>query len=649
MKNVVFDLETDGLLDEMTQIHCLVLRDLDTNEVVSCTDSAPGYTPIAEGLRILSGASRIYGHNIIKFDIPAIRQVHPEWQFSGRAMDTLTMARMRFAHIEPTDYEMARQGKLPGSLCGSHSLEAWGYRLGVMKGTYAKQTDWKLWTPEMQEYCVLDTEVTMKLVGLLRDSGLAPESIETEHELADYLARQERNGWPFDMEKAQALYAKLAARREQVAQELRDEFGWWFAANGEALPKRDNKKLGAVAGAPYTKLKVVEFNPGSRDHIARVLSGYGWVPRVFTPTGKPQVDESTLGDLDFPAAKKVLEYLMLEKRIGQIGDGDRSWFNYATMDGPEGGKLTGMYHVHGSVNQNRAVTHRAGHSHPNVAQVPASGAEYGHQCREIWTVPDGWVLIGSDASGLELRCLAHYMARYDDGAYRDILLNGDIHSANRDALGLEGKEGRAKAKTFIYAFLYGSGDYNLGTLVSPPEDFAEECRDKQPTKWRKTEEWHRKRGYPTAPKDIAATIWGGMLRDRFLKNLPALKMLIDAVKAAAKAKQYLLGLDNRRVYIRHQHAALNSLLQSAGAIICKRWIVEFNRRLLAEFGQQGWHGQWAALGWIHDEVQIAVRPEVAPRVCEILVESIEAMTDHFKFRCPLTGEAQVGQSWAETH
>jgi DNA polymerase I-like protein with 3'-5' exonuclease and polymerase domains len=228
-------------------------------------------------------------------------------------------------------------------------------------------------------------------------------------------------------------------------------------------------------------------------------------------------------------------------------------------------------------------------------------------------------MLGADASGLELRCLAHYMARWDGGTYGDIVVNGDIHSANRDALGLEGKPGRDVAKRFIYAFLYGAGDPLLGWILDS----------------KLTERQAKKAGKE--------------LRAKFLAGLPALAKLIDAVKTQALTNGYLTVLDGRRIAVRHEHAALNSLLQTAGALVCKYWGVEFSRRLTERYGPQGWDGQWAALLWIHDEYQMAVRPVIAEDAAEIVVASIRHMTDHFKFRCPLTGEAKLGGTWAETH
>lgn len=639
MRHLVFDLETDGLLDAVSRIHCLVLRDLESDRVVSCTDSAPGYTSIEEGLSLLSGAEKVYGHNIIRYDLPALNKLRPGFALKGRPMDTFVAASFRWAHIQELDFAAIRSGKykMPGQFIGRQRIEAWGHRFGVHKvGT--EIDDWSKWTPLMQARCESDTLVGRLLVQKIRSAGISMQAYETEHELAEYLFQQERNGWPFDMEKAIKLQAALAAKRESVENELRTAFTPWFAPNGETTPKRDNKKKGTKAGVPYTKLKLVEFNPGSRDHIAdRMTKLYGWQPEEFTASGKPQVDENTLKGLDAPPVAKLREYLLLTKRLGQLAEGKEAWFKHVTTDGPEGGKLTGITHIHGGVIQNRAVTHRASHVHPNLAQVPKVGNPYGAECRELFHVPAGWLQLGADASGLELRCLAHYLAKYDSGAYGKLVLEGDVHSVTQEALAEwvdEGKKGRDTSKTWKYAYLYGAGDKKLGKIIVT---MASEAKLPELRHWAKDENTLKK--------------LGGLTRARFLNKLVALKYLVEALQNAARYKGYLIGLDGRPVFVRHAHAVLNTLLQSAGALICKRWIVEYNRRLVAQLGLQGFgrHNTWAALGWIHDETQLAVRPEYKDPIAEIVVASIRHMTDYFSFRCPLDGEAKFGRNWKETH
>lgn len=661
------DAETNGFLEDLTVIHSLVLRDLDSDTVISCTDDprgrAMGYRPIEEGLAVLGQAERVYGHNIIKFDYPATCKVYPTFGLRrDQISDTQVIAQMRWAHIAEKDYEMARAGKFPANLAGSHMLEAWGHRLGCPKIDYK---DWceqngieepfKEWRPEMQSYCEGDTETTKLLVAHIRKFAPSQESIDIEHGLAWYLAAQERCGVPFDLEAAIALQGKLAARRVELERELQAVMGDLLVRDGKPfVPKRDNKKSGYVAGCEVQKVKIVPFNPGSRPHIERKLKElFDWVPTEFTPSGQAKIDEKTLGSLnaDIPQVKLLLEFLMVGKRLGQLAEGDEAWLFHARTTGPEGGKITGAHHIHGRIKQNHAITHRASHSSPNLSAVPKVDKAFGPECRSLFSIDvvnkamglegdDAWVMIGADASGLEARNLGHRMARFDGGAYAKVLLEGDVHTANRIALGLPGdtpevaKVARSGAKNWFYAFMYGGGDEKLGAMlafIAMPD--GRRLLPAPKGGWTKEE-----------LKKL-----GAKKKKQFLNNTPALRLLIEDVQRVAKERGYFFAPDGRRVYVRSQHSALNTLLQCDGAIIVKRWMVNYYPIVQRELGEPGWLGQWVPLLWSHDEVQIAVRRRHSQWLRELLVHEMEKITDHYKWRVPLTGEAKEGQNWRDTH
>ena len=397
------------------------------------------------------------------------------------------------------------------------------------------------------------------------------------------------------------LLVKLIVHRDRLEVVLKETFKPWTVTLPDFIPKRANKTLGYLAGVPVPRVKTVMFNPRSRPHIAnRITALYGWVPEKFTDAGAPQVDEEVMKDLPYPEAPLLTEYLMVSKRLGQLSEGDNAWMKLVTK-----GK------IHGSINQNGAVTGRATHSRPNISQVPSGSSEYGEECRALFTVPPGWTLVGADASGLELRCLAHYMARWDSGAYGEALLNGDIHTVNQKAAGLPT---RANAKTFIYGFLYGAGDAKVGQIVG------------------------------------GTAVDGKKLKTKFLKGLPALKYLKEAVQLKAKNDGCLRGLDGRSIHIRSSHAALNTLLQSAGALVCKQWVVTLESHLRSKGMAHGWEGDYALCAWSHDEVQIACRtPEIAYEVAKVAMESVTEVGELFNFRCRLNGEAKQGTTWAMTH
>jgi DNA polymerase I len=592
---LIFDLETDGLLDDVTKVHCLVTKDTETGEVKAYTGQ-----DIELGIKYLAYSDKqLVGHNVIKYDIPVIQKLYPWFTVTqDRVIDTLVLARLVYANIKEHDVNLMNSGKLPKKLYGSHSLEAWGNRLGNYKGDYAG--GWEVFTQEMLDYCIQDVHVTHTLLDKLNSKEFSPQSIELEHQVAWLMARQERNGFYFNEKKASELYSVLVKRRGELERELKDYFGSWTVNLPDFIPKTNNKTRGYVKGVPVKRQKTIDFNPSSRDHIAnRLTTLYGWKPTEHTESGKPKVDEVVLGKLDYPPCKLLTEYLLVSKRISQLAEGDQAWL-----------KLVKKGKIHGSVNPNGAVTGRATHAYPNISQVPSSASPYGHDCRALFTVPDGWTLVGADASGLELRCLAHYMAKWDAGSYGQVLLNGDIHTENQKAAGLDT---RPQAKTFIYAFLYGAGDEKIGSVVNG--DSSD----------------------------------GRRLKKKFLSSLPALGRLVKSVQESAK-RGYLLGLDGRRIYVRSAHSALNTLLQGAGAIVCKKWLVVLEETLQTSGLKHGWDGDYCFCAWSHDEVQIACRSqEVADQVAEMATRCVALAGEHYKFRCPLAGESKKGTTWADTH
>ena len=605
MNYVVFDIETDGLLQDMTRIHLLTIKASHETAVRVYREDE-----IAEGLRyLMTYCHKVYGHNIIKFDIPAIQKLYP-WFTIKDPQDTLVLSRLIHADLTESDVPLMRSEKLPSKLYKSHSLEAWGYRLGQMKGEYTgdtriedldlrKASKWAEWNPDMEAYGIQDAVVTEALVAYLAPWDYAQEAVKLEHDVAQILGRQERYGVCFDEASAAALYGRLVARREELATTLASMVPGRLWPSGPVLtPKADNKRFGYLKGAAIQKLEWREFNPSSRAHIEKFFkTRYGWKPVDFTETGEAKIDEGILKKLTYPEATPLMEMLLVEKRISQLSEGTQAWM-----------KVVKNGRIHGSVNTNGAVTGRMTHSYPNLAQVPSCGSPYGSDCRALFGPPKGMVQVGADASGLELRCLAHFMARWDDGAYASEVLNGDIHTVNQKAAGLAE---RSQAKTFIYGFLYGAGPEKIGSIVG---------------------------------KGRTA---GLALRKKFLATLPALAALQSAIGAKVQATKTLRGLDGRILSVRSSHSALNTLLQSAGALIMKKALVILDETLKSEGLVPGTDYEFMLN--IHDEFQIATLKEHSDHVASTAVASIRKAGEHFKFRCRLDGEAKIGDSWAATH
>ena len=604
---LVFDIETNGFLPDLTAIHCINIY---------CTEKAqhfrydPANMPVSIGIEHLQRADHICGHSVIDFDLPVIRKFYPAFNFKGEITDTKILSRLLWPTIRDLDFGAYQRGRLPAAfmsyrLAGTHKLEAWGFRLGVLKGDYAKNTDWQKWTPAMSDYCEQDVTVTLALLDKINSRVYSAQASEIEHEVEKVIHRQCFNGIHFDKPKAEKLYIKLLNKREEIRTEICNTFPPFYKKGKSFTPKRDNKTLHYTAGATCTKIELVDFNPASQDHIAEMLiKKYGWEPQEFTKkTGKPKIDDDILGKLEYPEAKPVAKFLTLNKRVGQIAEGDQAWLKHVTPEGK----------IHGAVNTMGAITRRMAHFKPNLGQVPAPYSPYGPECRELFGPRSGWKQVGIDADGLEMACLGHFMEPFDNGEFIKVFKEGDKkkgtdqHSVNAKILGLS----RDDAKTWFYAYLYGAGNGKLGAIA----------------------------------KKSAA--YGGKMRRKFEAGLPALGTLVEKVKLKAKAKGYLMSLDKHPIPTRSLHSALNTLCQGAGAIIMKLALIIFDRFIQDSGFKPGIDYEFMLN--IHDEWQVECRPEIADKISRLGCLAITEAGKNFNFRCPLTGSYDVGDNWADCH
>lgn len=543
MTTAVLDIETT--LD-WKKIHLAGVYLPNSGKSIACFNA----TQLREAL---TGISTLIGHNLIGFDLPRLEEI---WDFvwTGDVRDTLVLGRL----LDP-------------SIDGGHSLRQWAIRTGrELKQDFATEKfDGEL-TQDMIEYCLTDCRATWNvhshITQRLKKHGFSSLSQDLEHGVAHIVSQQVLNGFAFDFDMACRIHCEHEQRMQEITDELQETFP-------PIVEERWSEKTGK-----QLKPKVTVFNPGSRQQVAERLEGKGAVWKSFTETGKAKVDETTLAELEIPEAQLVLEYLTLSKRLGML----KSW-----LDAVNGSR------IHGYVNSCGAVTGRMTHSKPNMAQIPSESTY-----RECFTVEEGNVLVGADASGLELRCLAHYMK--DEGYIKE-LLDGDVHSATQTAAQLAT---RADAKRFTYALLYGAGDAKLGAILGGT------ARD------------------------------GKRARDSYLRNMPAFGRLVRKVESLA-SEGSLPGIDGRRVWIRHQHAALNTLLQSCGAIVMKQALVIAYNKLC--------NVPHKFVANVHDEFQVETAPEHADLVGRTLVQSIIEAGEQLNLRCPLDGEYKVGKTWAETH
>lgn len=591
MSRLVFDLEADGLLKDVTKVHCVGSYDLGTKEKFA--RSAPS---IIDGLNHLYQADELIGHNILGYDLPVLKKLYNWDPRPGcKITDTLPIARLIHPNIRDKDI---LKPEFPKELRGRHSLEAWGYRLGILKNDYGKTADFSQWSQELEDYMMQDVAVSEALYRYLKPWDYSQNAIDLEQKVYPICEKMTEAGWKFDTKKAQELTVSLVAKRDELESKLIAKFGTWQEVDKVLIPKRDDKKRGYVKGVPVTKYKTVVFNPGSRVHIEKKLKELGWKPEVFTETGRAKLDEPELLKVNLPEAKDIIEYLLVQKRISQLSDGESGWLKLVDTEG----------YIHGSYITNGCITGRASHFGPNIAQVPSVDSPFGSECRELFTVPDGWLLVGADMQGLELRTLSHYLWHWDNGHYSKVVTEGDPHEFNRQAAGLPT---RANAKTFIYGWLYGAGDEKIGKIVN------------------------------------GTKAHGKKLKEKFLKSIPAISKLRDAVKAAC-TKGYVKALDGRHIPIKSDHAALNYLLQGAGAILCKRWLADFYEQACQRWAW-GYDGDFVIVVFCHDELQVACRPEIAEEIGKLLVATAKTAGELYSFKVPLDSKYSVGKTWKDTH
>ena len=568
---IALDIETN--LAHST-IHLCVTKHLETGEIKVWKNP--------NGLNdYLSKATLLIAHNGIGFDFFHLNRLWNTKIGLKKVYDTLVASRL----LEPTKEN-------------GHSLESYGKQLGIPKIDYPAVWSWMMNRREeypgecydnpieglLDYYCTRDVDVLARAYDWinqqLESKGFSADSLELEHQVAAIIAQQERNGFKLDTIHATCLLTHLKTKMAGIYEQMQER---WPPVTVERVSEKTGKRL---------KDEIITFNPGSRKQIGEKLQELGWKPKKFTETGQPIVDEVVLMNTDIAEAKMIAEYLLLQKRIAQV----ESWLEAMGSDG----------RVHGKVITNGAVTGRMTHSKPNMAQIPNAGSLYGPECRQCWTVENGNVLVGCDASGLELRMLAHYMK--DENYVRTVTEGSskdgtDVHTVNQRAAGLATRD---LAKTFIYAFLYGAGDAKIGSIVGGS------ARD------------------------------GALLKDKFLKQTPALGRLLSTVAKYAE-KGFVPGLDGRRIWVRSEHAALNSLLQGAGAIVMKKALVIFNDKIKIN--------KWPVklVANVHDEFQFEVPAHLAEVTGEAAKQSIIEAGVFYKLRCPLDGEYKYGANWRETH
>ena len=546
MRVVVLDIETDAI--DATVIHCVVT--LEDNHMRVWTDSV--------GLSSYLEDATVVAHNGLSFDFPVLARLWGVRLKFDQMVDTLVLSM-----LDKPDREKG------------HSLKAWGIRLGEHKQEFDE--DFTRYTPKMLEYCKQDVVVCSKIYRVLSDQmkEFSEQSIRDEHRMRIVADRVSKNGFRLNLSKAIELYNKIQIEQDRISAEC-------IAMFPPIVEERHSEKTGK-----RLKDKITEFNPSSRQQIAQRLLELGWKPTDLTPSGKPKVDEKTLQNSDLPVAQKLARYFLLQKRSALL----KAWIKASSVES----------RVHCRYRTLGAVTNRMSCVSPNLQQVPAVRSEYGTECRSLWEAGRGNVLIDTDAAGLELRVLAHYM---NDPKFTKEVLEGDVHTANQQMAGLET---RAQAKTFIYALLYGAGDAKIGSVVNG------------------------------SAKD------GAELRERFMANMPSYRRLSEAVTRKGQSQGKLMALDGRVLRVRSAHASLNTLIQGSSAVLMKKWFmyVDYHlrrRKLDAKI-----------VAMVHDELVLETSEKDVDHAKDCVILSIRQVNKAYKLNCELDCDVQTGNNWSEIH
>jgi DNA polymerase I-like protein with 3'-5' exonuclease and polymerase domains len=563
---LVLDVEANGLNEvtidgnkitpEATIIHCAVAHDLDSGTTYKFTPEN-----IMTLVSLLDKATLIIGHNIF-FDISAIRKILGNFKCT-KYHDTLIISKLMYPDIN--DHPL-----------GDNSLQSWGKFLKNDKIDY--QGGWEKFSDEMLVYCTQDVMLTAEIFRYQQSVCKVPQRvIQFEHLVSKVLAEQTFTGFGYDAAGGDRLIGELLIEKAQIEDEMRTIFP-------DKVEERWSTKTGK-----RLKDKIEVFNPGSRQQIAsRLFDKYGW-EAPLTDKGNPKVDESVLSKLNYPEAKKLVQYFDCIKLMGQVED-----WNTRIHHSRDG-------RVHGLVNAQGAATGRCTHSQPNMAQVSKDKRARALFC----PIESDHVLVGADLQGLELRMLSHFMAKYDNGKYGDKILNDDIHTYNQKAAGLPNRDA---AKTFIYAYCYGAGDEKLGKIIG---------------------------GNRNA---------GSQIRSKFQKEIPALDKVQQEVKySVAKTKGVQLP-DGRTVPVRSEHAALNTLLQGSGAIVSKLWMCIAYVNLKKKFGNAV-----KQVAYVHDELQYSCPKNIADDVGKVITAAATEAGEKLGLKIRIDANYSIGKNWSETH
>jgi DNA polymerase I len=584
------DIETDGL--DPTVIWVMCWENIRTRQTGRCI----GHQEIKSFFEKTEGSVYV-GHNIIKYDAPVINRLVGTRLTPSRVCDTLVLSTL----YNP-------------SLKEGHSLSAWGQRIGYEKLAFS---DWTKLSGDMITYCHRDAEITAelfrKITKVLSRVGFSELSCYIQHNITAILSRQETNGFYFDGQKALVFLQQLRNREEELKEQIHNVFTpervlvrerniYTKQKEFTALYERDRQSFEIEIsgdGQRYSAFERVPFNIGSPKQRAEKLAALGWVADERTPKGFPKPTEKSL--VRFSEASGIDEvalitrWLSVNGRANMVNNWLEAWNEQDSC-------------IHGRLFV--ADTLRFRHQAPNTANVPAvrvseegvvlrgESGYFTYEARDLWTARPGRVLVGTDAAGLELRMLAHYLNRPD---FTEQVVSGDPHQYNADLAGVT----RPRAKTLLYAIQYGAQGGKVAQII---EGTREE---------------------------------GAAMRQKFLDRLGLTGVMNDAVHEQKTGRVWLV--DQSGVVCPSPHAALNYKLQGGGARVMALGAI-FLEKHIRRSGLDS-----LKVGDIHDEWQYDVAPRDAGEHARLSVQAIREAGEELNLNVPLDGTAKEGLTWAATH
>lgn len=659
--------------------------------------------PLKAALAYINSHDICIGHNFAKFDKPVIENL--VGAITIPIVDTLIDAKLMFTKDQLFDID--RSMCVTKDLWGSYSLKAFGYRLGGEQKIEFE--DFSLLTTDMITYCARDVDVTYDLYQfLISQENYPPDNVrQLEYAVAAIINEQENLGFHFDIEQARVLSTNMKFKKMNIEHQLQKVFKPKYLPDGNPIVPANARKNKDYVEDPdyqfksrvplrfihqlqrykdgryklpgkakfkwfetphkllyiytvgeYQKIKLTKFNPGSRQHIVKWLKDiYHWEPSIFTPSGEAKVDADTLLGLPYEEALPLKQYLKLVKDLSQLSETDNSLVQTY---------LPQTSAIHGSVDTLGAVTRRASHYAPNLGQVPKKDPSKGQdgEFRKLFTVPSGWVFVGSDASALELKILAHYLHPYDGGAYDFAIDKGDksngtdVHSMAQKAMGLPTRDA---AKTATYGILYGSSGPRVGwgLLADSPDTEVVYTQ----AEFKATESKLQKRSvlinklpyFPISKNKfilldkrlVEMAIYGYRVIDGFKSNLKGFSDMIKDLEASMVNNTYLPAVDGGLLPVRSKHSLLNLALQSAGSIAVKTWMVEVHKELHAQGYKSGI--DYVQMGYIHDELDFRVRAGLEHKIGPIISGSMKKVKEILHLNVDLEAEYMTGHSWFECH